>query len=92
MRSSYDFFTYYFTIVVTPMWFLSGVFFPLGQLPGWVQAATQWLPLSAAVSLIRPLVLGRVPEHALLDLCILAFYIVVGFWWAVVTTRRRLLK
>ena len=89
---SYDFFTYYFTIVVTPMWFLSGVFFPLGQLPGWVRAATQWLPLSAAVDLVRPLVLGRVPERPVLDLCILAFYIVAGFWWAVVATRRRLLK
>jgi lipooligosaccharide transport system permease protein len=89
---NYDFFTYYFTIVVTPMWFLSGVFFPLGQLPAWVQAATQWLPLSAAVDLIRPLVLGRVPERPVLDLCILAFYIVGGFWWAVVATRRRLLK
>jgi lipooligosaccharide transport system permease protein len=89
---NYDFFTYYFTIVVTPMWFLSGVFFPLGQLPGWVQSATQWLPLSAAVDLIRPLILGRMPDRPLLDLAILAVYCVGGFWWAVVATRRRLLK
>ncbi len=89
---NYDFFTYYFTIVVTPMWFLSGVFFPLGQLPAWLQSAVQWLPLSAAVDLIRPLILGRTPERPVLDLAILAFYCVGGFWWAVVATRRRLLK
>ena len=51
---NYDFFTYYFTIVVTPMWFLSGVFFPFGQLPAWVQAGAQWLPLTAAVDPLKP--------------------------------------
>lgn len=48
---NYDFFTCYFTIFVTPMWFLSGVFFPFTQLPPWVQAFAQWLPLAAAVAL-----------------------------------------
>jgi lipooligosaccharide transport system permease protein len=89
---SYDFFTYYFTIIVTPMWFLSGVFFPFAQLPGWVQAAAQWLPLTAAVDLVRPLILGRVPDKPLFDLLILVAYSVAGFWWAVAATRRRLLK
>ena len=89
---NYDFFTYYFTIVVTPMWFLSGVFFPFTQLPPWVQAFAQWLPLSAAVDLVRPLILGRVPEQPLFDLAILLAYCVGGCWLAVVVTRRRLLK
>ena len=89
---NYDFFTYYFTIVVTPMWFLSGVFFPFSQLPGWLQVVAQWLPLSAAVDLVRPLILGRVPDKPLFDLFILVAYTVFGFWWAVVLTRRRLLK
>ncbi len=35
LAKGYDFFTYYFTPVMTPMMFLSGVFFPLEQLPGW---------------------------------------------------------
>ncbi|MGI9024819.1 MAG: ABC transporter permease [Burkholderiaceae bacterium] len=89
---NYDFFTYYFTIVVTPMWFLSGVFFPFTQLPPWVQAVAQWLPLSAAVDLVRPLILGRVPDKPLFDLAILIAYCVLGFWVAVIVTRRRLLK
>lgn len=89
---NYDFFTYYFTIVVTPMWFLSGVFFPFSGLPGWVQTGAQWLPLTAAVDLVRPLILGRMPDQPLFDLCLLVAYGSVGFWWAVVLTRRRLLK
>jgi lipooligosaccharide transport system permease protein len=88
----YDFFTYYFTIVVTPMWFLSGVFFPFTQLPHWVQAGAQWLPLTAAVDLVRPLILGHVPDKPLFDLSILVGCTVGGYWWAVVATRRRLLK
>lgn len=89
---NYDFFTYYFTIVVTPMWFLSGVFFPFGQLPGWLQHLAQWLPLTAAVDLVRPLILGRVPERPVLDLCLLVGYCALAYWAAVVVTRRRLLK
>ena len=33
LARSYDFFTYYFTLLVTPMGFVSGVFFPLHSLP-----------------------------------------------------------
>ena len=89
---NYDFFTYYFTMVVTPMWFLSGVFFPFTQLPAWVQAGARWLPLTAAVDLVRPLILGRIPDQPIFDLVVLFAYGLLGFWWAVVATRRRLLK
>src|SRR6478672_3612458 len=35
LAKGYDFFTYYFTLVLTPMTFLSGVYFPTDQLPRW---------------------------------------------------------
>ena len=89
---NYDFFTYYFTIVVTPMWFLSGVFFPFTQLPAWLQAVAQWLPLTAAIHLVRPLILGQAPDRPIVDLCVLLAYAILGYWWAVVLTRRRLLR
>ncbi len=38
LAKGYDFFTYYFTLVLTPMMFLSGVFFPREQLPPLVRA------------------------------------------------------
>ena len=64
-RKGYDFFTYFFTLVLTPMIFLSGVYFPIEQMPPWLQAIAQVLPLKAAVDLVRPLVLGNIPADPL---------------------------
>jgi lipooligosaccharide transport system permease protein len=69
--------------------FLSGVFFPRDQLPGVMRVLSDWLPLTAAVELIRPLFLGRWPAQALLHLAVLAAYAVVGFWVALALTRKR---
>jgi lipooligosaccharide transport system permease protein len=92
VAQGYDFFTYYFTLVLTPMVFLSGVYYPVTQLPGWLQAISQLLPLSAAVGLARPLILGSWPVDPLADIGILLAYCIAGFYIATVLTRRRLLK
>src|SRR6185436_15025859 len=44
LAPNYDFFSYYFTLVITPMSLLSGVFFPVEQLPEVLQAAAAVLP------------------------------------------------
>ena len=88
----YDFFTYYFTLVVTPMTFLSGVYFPIEQMPAWLQSVAQVLPLKAAVDLVRPLVLGQIPADPLGPLLILAGYACSGYYLALVLTRRRFFK
>lgn len=92
LARGYDFFTYYFTLVLTPMIFLSGVYYPTTQLPEWLQTVSSLLPLSAAVSLVRPLILGEWPAKPLVHLAILLAYCAVGFYGATVLTRRRLLK
>ena len=89
LAKGYDFFTYYFTLFLTPTMFLSGVFFPRDQLPGVMRVVSDWLPLTAAVELIRPLILGQWPEHGWLHLAVLVAYAVVGFWIALALTRRR---
>ena len=89
---SYDFFMYYFTLVITPMMLVSGVFFPLAQLPAPLQAVTQLLPLTHAVELVRPLMSGAVPDGIALHLAVLAGYTVVAYYVALVLTRRRLLR
>jgi lipooligosaccharide transport system permease protein len=92
VAKGYDFFTYYFTLLLTPMMFLSGVYFPTRQLPDWLQAISDLLPLTAAVHLVRPLILGRWPAAPITDIVILAVYCVIGFYVATILTRRRLLK
>lgn len=92
LSPSYDFFMYYFTLCVTPMMLLCGVFFPLDQLPAAAQVAAQLLPLTHAVALARPLVNGEVPVSWLLHTGVLAAYAITGFYVALALTRRRLLK
>jgi lipooligosaccharide transport system permease protein len=88
----YDFFTYYFTLLLTPMMFLSGVYFPTKQLPKWLQLFADSLPLTAAVQLVRPLILGQMPSAPISNVLILTAYCAGGFYVATILTRRRLLR
>lgn len=92
LSPSYDFFMYYFTLVITPMMLACGVFFPLDQLPPLLQAVAQALPLTHAVSIARPLLNGSLPEGFIIHLLVLATYAGVSFHVALILTRRRLLK
>ena len=89
LAKGYDFFTYYFTLFLTPTMFLSGVFFPRDQLPQVLLLISDWLPLTAAVELIRPLFLGQWPVNGLQHLAMLVAYAVGGFWIALALTRKR---
>ena len=89
LAKGYDFFTYYFTLFLTPMMFLSGVFFPGDQLPAAVQAFARWLPLTSAIELVRPMFLDRWPEQPLHHAMVLAVYAVAAFWIALALTRKR---
>ncbi|MEO6321583.1 MAG: ABC transporter permease [Polaromonas sp.] len=89
LAKGYDFFTYYFSLFLTPTMFLSGVFFPRDQLPGVMRVLSDWLPLTAAVELIRPLFLGQWPVQALQHLAVLVVYAVLAFWVALALTRKR---
>ena len=89
LAKGYDFFTYYFTLFLTPMMFLSGIFFPLDQLPPVVQMISMWLPLTNAVELVRPLFMDAWPTQPLRHAGVLVAYAVGGFWVALALTRKR---
>ena len=89
LAKGYDFFTDYFSLFLTPTMFLSGVFFPREQLPGVMRVISDWLPLTAAVELIRPLFLGQWPAGGLRHLAVLVVYGVAAFWIALALTRKR---
>jgi lipooligosaccharide transport system permease protein len=92
LAPSYDFFMYYFTLFITPMTLISGVFFPTDQLPGWLAAIGAWLPLAQGVALVRPLLAGQVPADALIHIMALLVTTGIAFAIALRLTRRRLLK
>ena len=89
LAKGYDFFTYYFTLFLTPMMFLSGVFFPREQLPALVRDISAWLPLTQAIALVRPLFLDQWPQEAALHLGVLAVYAGVAWMIALRLTQRR---
>ena len=92
LAPSYDFFMYYFTLVITPMMVLCGVFFPVTQLPEALQLVSQLLPLTHAVDIARPLLNNTVPENVLTHVGVLIGFTLAGFYLSLVLFRRRLAR
>lgn len=92
IAKAYDFFTYYFTLLITPMGFVSGVFFPLHQLPAAVQRVSWFLPLAHGASLARGITLGDPMPWPWMSALVLFAYGAGGAAIAVVIARRRLMR
>lgn len=83
---------YFFAAFITPQFWLSGVFFPLDQLPGWVQTVAWFTPASHAVDVYRGLVAGDLTWDQLGDIAWMVVVTAVFYCGAVVLLRRRLVK
>jgi lipooligosaccharide transport system permease protein len=92
LASSYDFFMFYQTLVMTPMMLLSGVFFPVAQLPAFARHVAYALPLANAVDLIRPAMLGRPASDVGTHLAVLAAYAAGGFLVSARLFKRRMMR
>ncbi|EAU54867.1 ABC transporter permease [Mariprofundus ferrooxydans] len=89
---SYDFFLYYFTLAVTPMFLFCGVFYPIDTLPDFARMLAQLLPLTHAVALVRPLLTEMPLTLPWLHAGVLALYALAGFTLAARLAARRLLR
>ncbi len=83
-------FNYYFTLFITPMFFFSGVFFPLTNFPQIVQNISLIIPLTPVVQISRALVWGELHPGLLLSLLIIIVLSVIFFSISLITMRRRL--
>ena len=83
-------FNYYFTLFITPMFFFSGVFFPLSSFPEIVQRLSWIAPLTPVVRLSRALVSGDLQLDLLWSLAIIVVLALLFFSVSLVTMRRRL--
>src|SRR5437762_1189739 len=92
LAPGYDFFTYFFTLLLPPMLLFSGVYFPVDQMPAALAGVANFLPLKHAIDLARPLMMGRVPDAIALHIAVLTLYAAIAYYVALVLTRRRLLK
>jgi lipooligosaccharide transport system permease protein len=89
IAKGYEFFSYWFSLGVLPMSMISGVFFPVAQLPRSLQIVGDLLPLKHAVELVRPLLRGTMPEHWALHGGVLLLYAIASFLAAYLLVRRR---
>jgi lipooligosaccharide transport system permease protein len=89
LARGWDFFSYYMTLVMTPMMMISGVFFPAEQLPAPLVAVAKALPLYHGVQIVRPLVAGGPPPDLALHMAVLIAYAAAGFAVAIYFARRR---
>jgi lipooligosaccharide transport system permease protein len=89
LAKNWDFFSFYMTLIMTPMTMISGVFFPVEQLPAPVLAFAQVLPLYHGIELVRPLVAGRLPSDVALHVVVLLGYAAAGTAIAIYYARRR---
>ncbi len=89
LARGWDFFSYYMTLVMTPMMMISGVFFPAEQLPAPLLAVAKALPLYHGVQIVRPLIAGGPPPGLWLHVAVLLAYAAVGYALAIHFARRR---
>lgn len=74
-------FNFFYTGLLTPMFFFSGIVFPLGDLPKWLQAVAQLLPLTHSVTIIRAFCYNRFSADLLFDVFyMLIFTTILGFF------------
>lgn len=88
---SIDFYAYYFTLIVTPMFLFSGIFFPVEDFPAPVPQLAWFTPLYHAVNVCRGLATGPSPS-VLVDV---AWVLVFTFGLALVPVqimRKRLIS
>ncbi|GAA1129587.1 ABC transporter permease [Kribbella jejuensis] len=82
-----------FRFGVVPAFLFSGAFFPVSQLPDWIEWLAYVSPLWHAVDLARNLSLGTVkPWLALLNIGYLLAWFLAGTWLAVRGFTKRLIK
>ncbi len=83
-------FNYFFTLFITPMFFFSGVFFPLSSFPQIVQKLSWIAPLTSPVLIVRSLIAGEFHLDMVWALLFILALSTLFFCIALVTMRRRL--
>ena len=73
-------FNFYFTGLLTPMFFFSGIIFPLSNLPGYLQVVAWFFPLTHSVNIVRAFCFAQFDAALFYDvLYVFVFTAIFGF-------------
>ncbi len=89
---SFDFFNYYTELIITPMLFFSGVFFPLDRFPAWMKTLSNFMPLTHAVKISRAVFSGEYESGLILNFLVILVLEMIAFYIGIKMMKRRLIK
>lgn len=92
IAKNYEFFNYFISLVVTPLFLFSGIFFSLNELPAGIRVIFEFLPLTPVVTLSRMFCSGNFTGPWLVQIMGIVFGALGFSWVAVKLLRRRLIK
>ncbi len=92
LSPSYDFFNYFFTIILAPMFFFSGIFFPLTNFPSWVNTASKFMPLTYAVNISRSLLSNIAYSSLISSILILILFTAIFSILSINLIEKRIIK
>lgn len=85
-------FSYFFNLVINPMFWFGGAFFPFDELPRWARVLGWFIPLAHVVDLYRGFIRGEFAWSMLGDFAWVAAATGVFYWLALAGMRRRLIQ
>jgi lipooligosaccharide transport system permease protein len=92
LATNYDFFNYFTSLVITPLFLFSGIFFSLKTMAPKARIFFEFLPLTPTVNLARMFCYGQFQGPWLLQIIGSLLLTVVTVWLAIVLLRRRLIQ
>ncbi len=92
LAESYEFFNYFISLVITPLFLFSGIFFSFKDMPPLAGTLMQLLPLTPVVNLARMLCYGDINNEWLWQIIWLLVITLVTAQLAARLLRRRLIK
>ncbi|MBN1575171.1 MAG: ABC transporter permease [Chitinispirillaceae bacterium] len=85
-------FNFYFTGFLSPMFFFSGVIFPLENLPAFLRPFAELFPLTHAVRLCRAGDFAQFHPSLLIDLLFIALFTAVAGWLGIMRLKKKLIR
>jgi lipooligosaccharide transport system permease protein len=85
-------FNFYFTGFLTPLFFFSGIVFPLDHLPDILQIVSEILPLVHSVEIVRSLYFNTYKIRLIYDLIYILLYTIIFAYFALKRLEKRLIQ
>lgn len=92
LANDYEFFNYFISLIITPLFLFSGIFFPLNTLSPTARLICEHLPLTPIVTLSRMFCYGRFTEPLLGKILGPLLLTLAAIWLAILLLQRRLIK